>query len=302
MMAFSNSRDHIKSAGVAQWLVKADGDIAYYSLNSLSDAKVAIKTLTEKDSRGRSYPYAVELALSAKLLNTDKVKMIRLLKTLASVNLHHIVTAINGQTFSSANASAMTGQWGLQWKLVSDKDIENARCIEIRADRKLSMTEWDAIRSAAPQLQPPDHNDVLYGLSELTRGGILPAGILKIEMKAMDSPTWTDELGVIRNGKFIAELQTTKDNCGRSIGYNVRLAVSAEALQTSETELTAATSIGSRENDYRITFADGTVAVLSNALGIHWEYHNDSDATNAAVLKIEGEGIIELGSWEGIWS
>jgi hypothetical protein len=125
---------------------------------------------------------------------------------------------------------------------------------------------------------------------------------MKIEIKESEAQNWTDELGYFRNGKFESEMLTIKDSAGRSAGHSIRISVEAEMLQSHSTELSGVLSLAERENDYRITFADGAMSTLASKLGIQWEFRNEDDAAQSSIMKIRGEGIIQSAQWTGIWS
>lgn len=296
----TSTKQNIRSAGISTWLVKAQGDEAYYDLGLLRDSSISIEVLAERDSRGRSISYAARIEASAKFLSTEHASVLAVLPALGSVPVHHRISAVNGLTLSSELGNAQ--QWGVRWRFVSDKDMDSARYLELTADRIVTLAELDALRATPPPLGTPDQGDYLYALGSLNRSAVRPAGISKIELREVSGAVWTDTLGYLRNGKFTAELRTATDQQGRSAGYAVAIELEAELLQSSASELERLAVIAAQGNDVRVTFADGLIATFDDSLGVQWEYRNEGTPADPAVVRFSGNGIIELAQFTALWS
>lgn len=304
-MAFSNQRANIKQAGLSSWKVRDAGKTEFFPLPFLRDGKITEETLFSKDSLGRQMPYAVKIEVSAKMLATSSlVNIVQLLDELGSLNLDHQITAVNGLIIDSAKLTDK--YFGFDWKFVSDKDRDGDRHIEIKADRIIKISELDTLHpaSGSETASVTDATSALVGLRSLTRSDIVPAGIDKVEFKETTAGAYDNDLGSIRNAKFNADLLTTKDNVGRSVGYAVKVMLEAEAMQASPAagqELSQLDTLAGQENDWKVTFADGRVAAFDNKLGVQFSHTIDKDSEDISFIKVQAEGIVPLSAWNGIW-
>ena len=299
-MPLQETRSNILTAGIKSWKVKDDGKTEYFALPFLREGEATVKTLFASTSKGQQVPFALQLEYKAKMMATGSLtNIVELLDQLGSLNLDHIIELSNGQTHSSA----LLGDkfFGFKWRLVSDADRDKERYIELTADRVIRISEFDTLRGSAPG-SVTDATSALVGLRSLSRADIVLAGINKVELRESSAGSFTDDFGKIRNGKFEAELLTTKDNLGRSIGYAVELGLEFEHMQTAETELALMDGIAGQENDWKITFADGRIATLDNQLGIEFNYSNNKDMDDIAFTQVMGKGRVLLTEWDAIWT
>lgn len=287
------------ASGLSEWAVLSVGSQgdAFYSLGLLRDGQVVAKTITQKDTRGRDHPYAIDLMVSAKMLQTDKAAVLQILNILGTYQMAQKVTALSGETYTSG----LTKTWGFKWKLVIDGDVDADRHIEVMADRRLilshaSQYDWDDVLAAVPADGTKDGSDVLTTLVPAT---CIPAGFVTVEMKGVAGGDTFESAGIIRKAKLTAELLTQQDTTGQSIGYNVKIDVEVEMMQTS-TEIAALDTLAANSNgiDWRLTAVDGTVFTFTDQLGVAWEYHNDKDSDDIAFTKVVGSGIISLSAFD----
>lgn len=307
-MALSPSRANIQQSGVSEWAIKdtARPDTGYAPIPFLRNGKIEIKTLETKNSKGQPVAYGYELSGSAQFPAVrTTANFVKLLDSLSTKLIDHRIKLINGQVISSkpsTSAPSPTG-FGVKWKLVSDKDMDGDMYVEISISRRLTFAEYTQILSSVnADTTTAITGDTFYPFLSLTRADIVPAGIAKIELGAADAGTYLDDIDNLRNGKFTAELLTTKDSRGQEMGYAVKIEFEADGMETAEAELLKWDDIANRANDSKVTFVNGIVCTLGSALGISTQFTVDKDSEDIAILKVKGSGIIKVADWDSIWS
>jgi hypothetical protein len=297
-MAISLSRVRANQliGGISKWWVKAAGDTGYYDLGALFEGKLNLDALgTQKDSQQRPRQNALELKASAKLFNTEKTNMIKTLDYLCFQDLDHVIHSINGVHSVSSALLTHDPYFGFSAKLVSDADMDKIRYIEIAADRKLTLTgSYDelslmtAAHPTVPGSQPTA--DTLHALASIARSGEVPAGFAKVEIG--ETVGADQDVGVIRNGKFIAEFYGQRDSRGRTHCTAIKFDISVECLQTALAEIIQAKDIANADIDVKITFVDGLIFTATNQLGVEWSFDLKEDMNDSAFVKLVAQGAV----------
>lgn len=297
-MPYASTRGNILQAGVSLIYAKVAGDAStkFYSLGDFYESKVNVNELFRKNKKGIANGHSLDFLTSAKLMYTNKTKMMAVLQALSIYDLDFIVRTDNGIDFSSSLLTVP--YFGLKWKFVCEGDLDKDRYIEIGIDRRMIGSEWTTVRGAIPALGANDPGDALNAINAMTEADVIAAGLTSIEFRLAAGSSWDNNLGQIRNAKVEIELMTTKQQEGRSIGQkNVRVSIEAEGLQSSGTELALLAASGSTFInslfDYKVTFAgDGMIMTLDNMAGAQFSYANDKDADDVSIVKFKIEGMI----------
>lgn len=314
MTAWSKIPANVLGDGLKSWQVKATNaatgaaDVAYYTLPQPFEGKLLSKSLAQADSRQVEFPFAADLAYSAKFMPTDKTNLIKLLSVLVRNPSDHILTGNNAATLSSGNLG-VTG-FGLKFRLVSDSDMAKIRYIELMADRKIVMTpstDWAALIGTPPAVGTPNAADLLYAMNSIARTTITPGGVNSVTCSAVGGGGATDNLGKIRNFKLTVESLGEQDHLGKTVPCNrAQFTLEVEMMQSSSTELTQLQVVAQRENDWVVTFVDGTVLTLANPtnIGVDFELHSDTDSKGNQFINIKGGGVVTLlgTTWASMWS
>ena len=302
-MALSPSRANVLMGGIADWKIKLVADGLYRTLSSLRTGKIDIKPLETKDSQGRAIQYGYDLTGSGQFLAVGTAAHFAdLLSTIGTSACSHKIQLINGQYVNSGGTSMDPATFGVKWKLVSDKDMDDSMYCELTATRRLTAAEYLLVLASSTS-NPADGSNSTDILATLlpVRADIVPAGIVKIELGA--SAGLGDVVTSLRNGKFTAELLTTKDSRGQDIGYAVKIDFSCEGLETANAELVSWEAIAARTNFSKLTFAGGsTFTTATAALGITTGVSVDKDSDEVAVLNITGSGIILPSAFTTAWA
>jgi hypothetical protein len=307
-MALAPGRSNIKVAGISEWAIKdtARPDTGYGIIPFLSEGKVEIKTLETANTKGQPIPYGYELMATAKFPAVKtQANFMDLFGDLSSKLIDHRITLVNGQVISSkpgTSTPSPTG-FGVKWKFTSDKDMDGNQFVEITASRRLTVAEYTQIlTSVNADLTAAVAADTFYAFGSLARTDVVPAGISKVELGAASAGTYLDDIDNIRNGKFTAELLTTKDSRGQDIGFAIQLNFEIEGLETAQAELLKWDDIAIRANECRITFISGAILTMADHVGISYAISTDKDTDDVAVIKIKGSGRILITDWNGLWT
>jgi hypothetical protein len=142
-MAISLKQSNVLGGGLASWKIRSTNastgaeDVAYYTLPYPFQGKFIDKTLQEVDTRAVEAPHAIDFGYSARFMCTNKTNLIKIIPDIVRNPADHIYTFLNGRTGSSAYLHSK--QMGLNFKLVFDSDMQNARYLELMADRKIMV-------------------------------------------------------------------------------------------------------------------------------------------------------------------
>jgi hypothetical protein len=308
-MALVPARSNIKVAGIASWGISSTtaSDTGYSLIPYLQNGKVEIKTLQTNNSLGQPVPYGYELSASAQFPAVKTTaNFIKILHHLASDQIEHKITLINGQIISSnpgTSTPSPTG-FGTKWRIVSDKDMDGNMYTEISISRRLTAAEYTQILTTA-NAPATGTSATFTNFLNLTRADIVPAGISSVALGAASAGTYADVISNLRNGKFTAELLCTKDSRGQDMGYAVKVDFDIEGMETAETELYGTVKwedIVMRANECKITFANTMVISLPTQLGITVSVVVDKDSDDIAFLRISGSGIIVASAFDALWT
>lgn len=316
MTAWSSIPANVLGDGLRSWQVKATNassgaaDAAYYTLPIPYEGKLLSKSLVQNDSRQVEFPFVANLAYSAKFMATDKTNFIKLLSDLVRNPTDHILTGNNGATFSSGNLGQT--KFGLKFRLVSDSDMAKIRYVELITDRNIVLTpstDWAALIGTPPATGTPSAGDILYKFNTpgISRTTVTPGGANSVTCSAVGGGGATDNLGKIRNFKLNVESLGEVDNLGRTSPCNrARFSFEVEMMQSASAELTQLQVVSQRENDWVVTFVDGTTLTLANPtnIGIDFELHSDTDSLGNQFINIKGGGVVTLlgATWAGMWA
>lgn len=313
-MALSPSRSNVLTAGIKDWAIKnaSKPDTGYGDLQFLRTGNIAISTVGPKNQFQQPLGTAFPFKASAQFLATrTEANFISLLGDMCTDLIDHRITLVNGQVISSAPTTSTpspTG-FGVNWKLVSDKDLDDAMYVEITADRNLLSSEYTQIlTSANADNTAAVSGDTFDNFGSLTRADVVPAGIAQFALGAAGAGTYADVVQNLRNGKFTAETVSIKDQYQRSIATAIKITLDVEALETVQAELLKWNGIATRNNECKITFANGMVCTLPNVLGSSYgvnpliTYTSNKDMDDAAFIHVQGEGLLPVSAWAGIWS
>ena len=300
-MALSPSRANVLIAGVSLWKVKdvTDADPAYHSLPFLRMGKITIDSLSTLNNLGQPVVYGYELKGSCQFpaIRTE-ANFVKLMDTLASKLIDHKITLINGQIIASAATGQSPTGFGLDFSIISDKDMDGDMYAEMNVHRLLTPTEYTNIMTSANA--PADGSpsgDVLLLLDSLVRTDIVPAGISSIVLNG------TDTISNLNTAKFKLSQLSAKDSRGQQMGYGWKLELDLEAMETKEVENLKWPAIVTRTNSLVVNFINGMIATFSS-VGVTQGYATEKDSDGIAVLKIKCVTIITnaSGVLDGVWS
>mgnify|MGYP001283766417 FL=1 len=304
-MALVPARANVLVSGVASWGISdtTAADTGYSLIPYLRNGKITITSLQTNNSYGQPVPYAYELAGSAEFpAMRTAANFLDLLEKLATDQIEHKITLINGQIISSkpgTSTPSPTG-FGTKWKVVSDKDMDGDMFVEISISRKLTVAEYTQILTTANA--PATGTSITFtNITSLTRADIVPAGIASVELGVASAGTYLDDITNLQNGKFTAELLATKDSHGQDMGFAIKIDFSVDAMETIEAELLKWDDIATRANECKITFINGLVLSLPAQLGITTQVVIDKDMDGINTLKVSGSGIVLIANWDTYW-
>ena len=301
-MALTPSIANVQIAGIADWKIKLTQDGLYRSLSSFRKGLLEIKPLATKDSYQRDIQYGYDLSASGEFLAVGTAAHFAdLLGTIGTSDVSHKIQLINGQYINSGATSMSPATFGVKWKMISDKDMDDALYCQFSASRRLTPTSMGYIY-ASNTTNPADgnnSNDILQTLAPVI-GDIVPAGITKIELGA--TAGLGDVVSNLRNGKFTAELLTTPDVRGQEHGYGVKIDFEGEGMETTAAELIVWGTIAARANYVKLTFAGASTFTSASTLGITTTVSSVKDADDIMTIKIAGGGIILPAAFVTAWS
>jgi hypothetical protein len=297
-MALVPARANVLVSGIASWGISdtTASDTGYSLIPYLRNGKITITSLQTNNSYGQPVPYAYELAGSAEFpAMRTAANFLDLLNKLATDQIEHKITLINGQIISSkpgTSTPSPTG-FGVKWRIVSDKDMDGDMFVEISISRRLTVAEYTQILTTA-NAPATGTSATFTNILSLTRADIVPAGIASVELGAASAGTYADDITNLQNGKFVAELLTTKDSRGQDMGFAIKVDFSVDSMETIEAELLKWPAITSRANECRITLINGLIYSFPAQLGITTQVVVDKDMDGINTLKISGSGIIKI--------
>jgi hypothetical protein len=288
---------NILASGLASWKVKwgigETPDDAYYSLGSLADGSVVIRSLTRTGEYGENHTFAAQIEASAKMLCTERSTVLELLHNLGNAQLAHKITAINGKTFK--------GNFGTKWSFDSSADFNGHRFIQVTANHNF-LTAHASLEDLADVLDTPaadgtaDAGDVLYAWSAATK---YPAGVTAF---TVDPSGDLETIGKFRNARFMAECLGTTDEYGRYVaGNNIRITAEADMLQTAD-ELAYLGANFPAIDACTLTLADGTTVTMSGNMRASWEYNLSGGAETMSFARLTLTKVIKSSEWAGILS
>lgn len=309
-MALSPSKSNEVSGGIGGWAVTNldKPDVAYYDLPLRGEGKLDISSIKTLDSRRRFQVPARKLEAVAQFYAPKtEANFITLLPDLALNTTGHKITTVGGKIVSSnptANAPA-GGDFGVLWKLISDKDMDDFMYVEITAQRKLTHAEHDAILTSAnaPALGVATNTDTFYNLSLITKADYIPSGLATISLDTSPNTSFPDVVENFRDVKFTAELlPVSSESRGRISGRTVQFTLETEALECTETEYLKWTGILQRLNSVKLAFIGGPTLTLTTQLGVDVEMLDEKDMDDYSYIKLGMQGAIALTDFAGLWS
>ena len=302
-MALANTIGNIKGGGITKWYIQTDlaNSTTWISLPYLRSAKVNFETLSTKTSTGRNLPYATKMVATAQSLGTYGLTgIVEVLDAMVGVEIDSQLELDNGQVVDTSliNTGTNLSGAGFSWALVSDADRSDAMFLEYRAERIMKYTELPTLLGGAIGAGTAATSRFSAWLTAITH--IVPAGISKIESGA---GAYTDDHGIIRNGKFRAEALTVMDSFGRNIADGrIKIGFSGDMMQASSTETALLDNVAAIDQDWRLTFASGRICTLDSHLGFDYNFEVGSDREGISFVNIKGEGIVASSAWDGLWT
>ena len=295
----------INLSGLESWKIKvaADGGYAALSKVYIKEGKLDLLTLNDgPDSFARDRAVAgCEFSASAKFpVVKTKANMIALLPALCTQPILHKIKTRSGQYFNSA-ATSLPGTYGTKWILVSDTAADKNMHLQVDVKHRYSDAERTLLLASGTS-NPADGapaSDVFILLESMTHADVAVAGVRTIEL----GPSYSDNMGEIRNAKFTAESQASENSVGAwSYDGGIKLTLECEAKQTAATELTRYGALGLLLNDWRITFICGLILAGSGIMGLGWNLKHDKDSNGSAFVKISATGIVPASSFAALWT
>jgi hypothetical protein len=292
----ARARGDINISGLESWKIKIAADTAYYNLatNYGRAGKVSVKALTggKKDFFGRNRSVSYQLAASAQFpVVKTKANMLALLTALSNNDIEHKIKMRDGTYFNSA-ATSLPGYLGTKWSLVSDKSLDDCMYLEVMASRKFTEAER-ILLEASGSSNPVDGSpttETFSPLSSMTLVDVAPAGLRTITLGA-----GVDTVGVVQNGTFKAELNTTMDDdgCETSDG-GVTVTIDLEAKQTATAERARWNALAFLQNAVVVTFASGNTFTHASGLGLEWDLQHNNDSDKSSIIKVQATGILTV--------
>lgn len=299
---FSSNRSHIVTARIDSWWVESSTDQAFYAFDKLYDGKVEVLNLTQPDSHGQPIPFGAQLKASAKVFNTDKANILKVLDTLGSHDLIHLINTPAGciQSLTTVDLYA-----GFKWKFICDADSNKNRYVEIEASRIIGTSEiTEMVATAEPSHNSQVNTDLLWPMAVLTRAGIYPAGFASVTICDTYNGSFLP-MGLVMNGKLTIELLTQPDSLGKETGYAVKIDAAWDNMQASTSELAQLEDLNGQNVFLKIALLDGTVVFLGNAgttqVGLQWTFTSDKDSLGSTIMKNVASGIILSTLLDGVF-
>ena len=299
--------------GIASWKIKNSADAAYHSLPVPRKSNISIATNATANNFKQTIPVSYWLKASAEFMGIrTSADFIKLLPYFSTNLIEHKIALMDGSRIISSDPGTSTpsptGFGAIKWKLISDKDLDDAMALEISIQRKLTEAEYTQVLTSAntPADGSDPGTDVFHGIDALTYADIVPSGIAKIGLGVSGAGTYADVISTLRKGIFTAELMPAEDGRGMWRSGYINIKLDAEGMETTEAELLKWPAIQFRKNEAQITFANGLVCSLpnttNNGMGVKTELAVTKDMDDATILKIAGEGGRLPSQWNACWN
>jgi hypothetical protein len=287
VFGFADTAANMLISGLDVWKISnvgaADG---FVSLGLLKDGRVSTKGVSETDTRKRNHAYGYTLEITAKMLYTDKAAVLNLLSAVsASGPLYQKITFVNGMTIK--------GQWGFSWKLISDKEFDGARYIEVKATiGQVFATNWAALWATPGVDGTPSGT-----LAAFAPATMYPGGSTSLKFKKTGETAET--VGLYRDLKFeIGSKEAKKDSQGRQYNVGCEFKLEFDMLQSSSTEALLMDDVATLNSGFVITLSDGAIFDLSGLAGTDFDFRHDNDSDEFAVIHVTGTGVMTLAEYD----
>lgn len=281
-------------------------DAAYYSLKNLYDGKIDVKNISRNESHGQPITRGAILSASGKIMDTSKTNLLKTLDKLSSKKFAQVINMFGGSLPVSSIGLAIP-TFGLKWIFNCVGDSDKDRYLEVMASRRIIAAEISALLgTAAPSYGTPIATDDLYLLNSLSNQNSICAGFESISLADVYNATF-QEVGSLMNCSLIMELLTNNTSLGEDEGYNIKIDVSADALQASDTESAQLQTLSTQAHFLKVKLlGDGTIITLGNSsrqqAGINWNFLSDKDADGNRIIKYSGSGIVKASELDAIFA
>lgn len=298
-MPLAATRANQQIFGLSSIKAKLSSSTEFVQIPNLVIRDGSIKWMTDvvPDMAGRDTPYDGSLIIEFKVMGTKTTaNHIKLLDTFLTVDTDWQVTAKDTAIHFDSSLITAAPYFGVKWKLVADAR-KGDRYVQYTLKKDLTFTDFDAIRGTV-SASTPDVN-VLDNLASLARTDIVTGGIRKIEFGA---GAYDNIASRIKNAKFICESVGEDDSEGRPQDDAIKIALEAELMQASNTELAFLSTWAGQDIDWKVTFPDAALCTMDSMLGIKLGYTGEGNLEKHAVIPVSGMGTIYPSQWDGIWS
>ena len=310
-MALSPNVSNMIPSGVSGWQITnlSKPDVAYYALPLRGQGKINITSVQTLDNLRRyRVPSRKLLAVAQFYALKTHANFTDLLAAMLTNRTGHIISTAGGNVISS-NPTAGTippgGDFGLTWKLMSDKDMDDYMYVELSASRLLLHAEHDNITNPTnkPASGLATATDTFYNLTLATLSDYMPAGAATISLDTSPNTTWPDVVQNFRNVKFTMEALPMKgDQFGRISSRTIQFSLTTEPLECNYTEYVKWSSILQRLNSVKISFAGGATLTLTTQMGVTVEMVDEKELEDYSYIKLAMQGAIAVANFSGLWS
>ncbi len=290
VFGFTDAAANQLMSGIATWKISnvssAEG---FRDLGILKDTKVDIDGISETDSLTREHSYGFILDISAKMLYTDNLTVLKLLSAVQT-------SGALWQKITFGNGGTLEGKWGFSWNFVSDKEFDGARYIEVKASiGQVFATNWAALIAGtyAAGIAAPSGT-----LATFAPATMYPGGASAIQFKKTGEVAET--VGNWRNFKFnVGTKELKKDGQYRMVTAGVKFSLEFDMLQSSATELGLMDDVALYNGGFVITLQDGTIFTLDAGLsGTKFKFVHDNDSIDLAYIHVTGGGVLTLAQYD----
>jgi len=297
------SLNAIFGSGVSSFMVKASGDVAYYSLGAARDTKIEITDLNKPDSilRLLGWGYRVEATLPSLQCSETEIKILDqlILKQMLSVRI-----GFNNGLY------LVTDKLGLKWTLRSDGDFSDFIMIDYLFGCNYPNDEVGGlITDTPPAIGTPNVADVLFTLAQTNVSSHqVGNGLSKFEFQANGDGAFVSF--DFQKGIFTVECVGEDGGGGRQQFRTTALkaTLSAEGFETDLPKLALLGAFNQNQINVKVTRMNGDVWTLSgDRFGLIPKVMIDGNIDKVARIVLNGEGSFPktataFTGWDASWT
>ena len=299
-MSLAATRGNMQIAGFSSVKAKLSTSTEFvgFPLAVIRDGMIKWETKEQENAQARNIPYDGMLTAEFKVMATKtQANLITLLPNFINTDTDWQLTAKDTGIHFDSSLITAAPYFGCQWKLVADSGRNQDRHVQFNLDKALTLAEFDTIRGTVSSSTPDTNN--LDNIASLALTDVVPAGIRKVEF---GEGSYSEVASNIKNAKFVAQTVGEPDDEGRSRHTAIKIDLSFDLMQASDTELDLLSTYGGYDMDWKVTFADGAVCTCDSLLGVGLGYDLSGNLSKHSIIPMRASGIILSSAWAALWS